>query len=177
MRKYDIVGSKCLDDTLRHILLSLPPIYIADSVNDFNAYRLSKERVRCERNRDSETKKGHYITIGMYQVRLIPCFDAEDNPLVVTNEYNEHSYVFLIKDKRQKADPNPVSILLWPRYPSEPKEREEDLKRYVNQVTDISGLFLIYDRMFDNAFIKETIELPLKSIDDIMRDIWPQSKL
>jgi hypothetical protein len=175
MRKYtqSIIFSKNFSLKEKFFFLGLPDPYLADSVDDFNNYRMSEQRLRYERNHHSGRDNISYITVILTDVTLMPASDDDNNCVLLTNEYGEQSHLFLLKANKEIRNATNYSCVLWPQYAESKPARQKMLEKYLEAPADLRGIFLCYDLCYDNAFIMNAVEKGMKSIEDIIKEIWP----
>jgi hypothetical protein len=155
---------------------SLPPIYIADSVDDFNNYRARRYRVPIEGKSNPKHRDISYLTIILTDVTLLTASQNDNHFVMLTNEYGEQSYLFVLRQNKIIEHATNHTTVLWPLVTTASVEKQRSLDKYLQEPADLKGIFLCYDQKYDNACVIGTVEKGMKTIDDIMKEIWPTLK-
>ena len=147
-------------------LLSLPHIYVADSIKDFQE---NKVKVRPSFfNYFQGFEDRYYATIVLTRVGLRSVINENGSPIFAENESHEKGYLFEIHDE------SGIEQVIWPYYPNETSITKK-LDEYLGEDTELNRIFLIYDKKYNNAFVSYVSKTSSKSIDDIMKEIWPMT--
>lgn len=170
----DILASDDFSQEEKNYWRALPHLCLADSIADFNQYRLTGCLHKKQKRSDKESR---YITVILHNVTMAPCYDDDNLPIVLVNECNEKSHLFLLSQQQMDADSQSTTMVLWPHYNPEFKLLHNQLENYLEGPVECKGIFLCYDKSFDNAFITNVYEKGLKSIQEIMKELWPHTEL
>ncbi|MFW5852533.1 MAG: hypothetical protein ACOCUR_00725 [Nanoarchaeota archaeon] len=158
MRKFglvDIVTNRNIDLNTKKALLSVPSIYVCESVNDFE---IEKYKI-----------KERYSSIAFSRVYIEPELTTEGNIREYVHLENQSSLGFWLSDETQRLN------VLWPCVETihlSPSKLED----YIENPRETDGALLIYDKEYDNPFLMMIMEDTYKQgINKIMKEIWPKT--